>query len=313
MKVVAIINPVAGGSRRGAEVRAMIARVQAAGIEIEPRTTAVPGQARQMAAEVADRARAAGRAPSDELDRAAGQTLCVIAVGGDGTIHEVAAGLAGSTVPMVIWPRGTENLVAKSFGFRADPELALACLTAGKTVAVDLGAANGRSFLAVAGVGFDAAVVERLVRLRRGYITHLTYAGPLWRTFWEYRFPFCRVLSEGRLLWEGQGLIFVGNLARYSLGLRVVRDARPDDGWLDLCIFPCRSQCELIAHSLRTIVKKHVEHGGVRYVRLRQVRVESPAAVPVELDGEAAGRLPIDVTVRPAAIRLLVPPGTQSG
>ena len=274
----------------------MLARLRAAGIDVEPRTTAAAAAAGRIAADVTRDAR------SDGLDRP------VIAVGGDGTIREVADGLAGSTVPMIVWPTGTENLLAKSFGFRADPELTLACITAGRTITMDVGVANGQSFLTVAGAGFDAEVVHRLVRLRSGYITHLTYAGPLWRTFWEHRFPFCRVFSEGKLLWAGRGMVFVGNLARYSLGLRVVRDARHDDGLLDLCVFPCRGRLGLIAHSLRTVVRKHVEHGGVRYARLRHVRVESDSTVPVELDGEAAGCLPIEVTVRPAAIRLRVPP-----
>lgn len=293
---IAIINPAAGASRRRAGVRGMIARLRAAGIDVESRTTADAADARRIAAEVA------GDTRSDGLAR------YIIAVGGDGTIREVADGLAGSIVPMIVWPTGTENLLARSFGFRADPELTLACITAGRTMAMDIGIANGQSFLTVAGVGFDAEVVNRLVRLRMGHITHLTYAGPLWRTFWEHRFPFYRVFSQDKLLWAGRGMVFVGNLPRYSLGLRVIRDARHDDGLLDLCIFPCRSRLGLIAHSLRTVVRKHVEHGGVRYVRLHHVRVESDSTVPVELDGEAAGCLPIEVTIRPSAIRLRVPP-----
>ncbi len=280
----------------------MITRLRAAGVELDSCVTAVAGDARRIAAEVAARARAAGDSRSDRHLRA------LIAVGGDGTMREVADGLVGSDLPMIVWPTGTENLLAKSFGFRAEAELTLACLTGGRTIPMDVGLVNGRSFLVVAGVGFDAEVVERLVRLRMGHITHLTYAGPLWRTFWEHRFPWCRVLSEGQLLWEGRGLVFVGNLPRYSLGLRITRDARHDDGLLDVCMFPCRGRLKLIGHSLRAIARRHVEHGGVRYARLGRVRVESPSTVPVQLDGELSGGLPIEVTIRPAAIRLLVPP-----
>lgn len=302
MQAVAIINPVAGASRKRAEFRAMLARLRVAGIDVESCTTAGGGDAKRIAARVAAEARMAG--PDD----AAAPARAVIAVGGDGTIREVVDGLTGSTVPMVVWPTGTENLLAKSFGFRPDPEVTLACLTAGRTVPLDLGSANGQSFHTVAGVGFDAEVVDRLVRMRKGHITHLSYADPLWRTFWEHRFPRVRVLSEERVLWEGEGMVFVGNLPRYSLGLRIVRDARYDDGLLDVCIFPCGGRLRLIAHSLRALARKHIGRGGVFYTRLREVRIESDGPVPVELDGEAAGTLPIDVTVRPAAIRLRTPP-----
>ena len=296
MKVVAIINPMAGASRQRAGLRALITRLQSSGIELEPHVTAGPGQAQRMAARIARHAQ------PDKPPRA------VLVAGGDGTVCEVANGLTGSTVPLVVWPTGTENLFARSLGFRPDPDLILNCLSAGRVLSMDVGVVNGRSILVVAGVGFDAEVVHRLTPTRRGYITHLTYFGPLWRTFWEHRFPLIRVVGDDQLLWEGRGMVFVGNLPRYSLGLRVVRDAQLDDGLLDVCAFTCRGRRQLLAHSLRTVLRRHLEHGGVWYARLTRIRVESPAPVPVELDGEQAGWLPIEVTVRPAAIRVQLPP-----
>ena len=163
------------------------------------------------------------------------------------------------------------------------------------------------------GVGFDAEVVRRLSRLRTGHITHLSYAEPLWRTFWSYGFPPVRVVVDEAVSWEGRGLVFAGNLARYSLGLRVVRDARPDDGLLDLLILPCRHQGQLIGHSLRTLARRHVEHPGVRYLRFTRARIESPGRVPVQFDGDAGGCLPVEVTVRPAALSVLVHPDWRPG
>ena len=76
---------------------------------------------------------------------AAGRADAVIVVGGDGTVGEVTDGLMGLAVPLVIWPTGTENLVAKSLGFRADPELAAECILRGRDRPLDVGMANGRS------------------------------------------------------------------------------------------------------------------------------------------------------------------------
>lgn len=296
MKVVLIVNPIAGAGTDRRLLRGMIAVAKQAGIEFDYQVTQGPGSARQLAAGIS----------ADP--RNAGSIRGVMVIGGDGTVHEVADGLAGSPLPLLVWPTGTENLFAKSFRFRANPRAALDCLLRGQVRNIDLGQANGRSFLIVAGMGFDAEVVHRLVGVRTGHISHLTYSAPLWRTFWEHRFPHFRVYAESSLLWEGQGLVFVGNLPRYCLGLRVIRDAICDDGLLDLCIFPCRGRLRLIGHSLRTLLRTHVEHGGVLYRRLRNVRVESDAPVPVELDGEAAGQLPLELRVRPGALRVLVPP-----
>ena len=190
----------------------------------------------------------------------------------------------------------------------ADPALIPACLTAGRTKALDLGMANGRCFLVVAGVGFDAEVVARLVGCRRGHITHLTYTAPIWRTFWSHSFPPIRVIHEGEVWWEGRGLVFVGNMSRYSLGLPVVRDARPDDGLLDLLVLPCGNQLKLLAHAARTVLARHVEHGGARYLRFRQIRIESDGVVPVEMDGDAANHLPLDIEVRASALSVRLPP-----
>jgi diacylglycerol kinase family enzyme len=229
-------------------------------------------------------------------------------MGGDGTVREVIDGLLDTGVPMVVWPTGTENLVAKAFGFRRNPKSILKALTDGIVRPIDVGVANGKPFLILTGVGFDAEVVHRLARARQGHITHLTYGGPIWRTFWEHRFPAVRVLADGQPYWEGRGLVFVGNIARYSLGLRVIRDAVPDDGLLDLCIFPCRHHIDLLAHSFRTLAGVQIEYGGVKYRRCQRIRVEASESVPVEIDGDNGGYLPINIHVRPAAVLVKVPP-----
>lgn len=293
MKVAVIINPVSGASKTGSRLRELIPRLQADGHQVERWPTAGPGDARRL-----------GRKAAEQADAA-------VIVGGDGTVCETADGLAGSTVPMVLWPAGTENLVARSLGFKADPETVTSCLSQGRTMTMDLGKANGQSFTVVTGMGFDAEVVERLTRSRTGHITHLSYFWPLWRTFWEHRWPRILVDAEGPqgpVRWDGRGMVFVGNMARYALGLPVIRDARPDDGLLDLCIMPCTDHIQLIGHSLRTLAKRHVEHPGVIYERVTRIRATSPDRVPYETDGEAAGWLPIEIGIQPAAIRVKVPP-----
>ncbi len=293
MRIAAIMNPVAGASRQRRQIRELLAALDERGEQVTLHQTAGAGDAVRLA------------------HQAAHCVDAVIAIGGDGTVGEVVNGLTGQGVPLLIWPTGTENLVARSLGFRADVALICACLDARCIRALDVGIANGRSFVVVAGVGFDAEVVHRLTRLRRGHITHLSYSGPIWRTFWEHRFPVMTVQADD-VAWSGRGLVFVGNMDQYALGLPVVRDAIPDDGLLDLLILPCAHQTTLIGHSIRTLRRRHVEHPGVIYRRVRRVTVQSTAVVPVELDGDAGGHLPLEAHVLPGAVRALVPPPKRS-
>jgi len=289
MKITAIINPVAGAKKQRAMLLKLFNRLKNDGFALDSMVTSAPGDAQNMA------------------EKAAKYTKTIIAVGGDGTICEIANGLAGSNIPMIVWPTGTENLFAKSLGYQANPESAYKCLKQGKIKPLDVGIVNRRSFLIVVGVGFDAEVVERLVKDRQGHITHLSYTGPIWRTFCEHRFPALTVKTRRNTIFQGRGMVFVGNMARYALGLNILRDAKPHDGLLDLCILPCKNRAQFIGHAIRTVFKKHLEHKTVIYQRLKHVRIDSPHNVPVQADGDAAGKLPIDVSIKPAAIRVLLP------
>jgi diacylglycerol kinase (ATP) len=292
MHVIAVINPISGANRPVGRLQDLFGRLRADGLRVDTWVTRGPGDARLWAR------------------RAASQADALLVVGGDGTVSEAADGLAGTPTPMLIWPTGTENLAAKALGYRPDAAQVLATLRADRRSAIDLGFANGRSFMVVAGVGFDAEVVHRLIRIRTGHISHLTYTDPLWRTFWEHRWPELDITAdtpEGPLHWQGQGMAFVGNMSRYALNLGVVRDAVATDGLLDLCVMPCRGRLQLIGHALRTLRGRHVEHPSVLYARVTGVRLRSPRPVPVEIDGDCAGHLPLDITVRPAAIRVLIP------
>ncbi len=299
MNVIAIINPISGAGGRDGLLHTLFRRLRAEGHSITRRVTAGPGDARRWAVQAANCREAV-----------------VLAVGGDGTVNEVADGLVGGSCPMLIWPTGTENLVAKYLGYRADPEAVLATLRAGRISAFDVGIANGGSFLVIVGAGFDAEVVQRLIRLRRGHITHLTYTEPLWRTFWEHRWPELEIAAdapEGPLRWRGRGMAFVGNMARYALNLRVVRDALPDDGLLDLCVMPCRGRIALVGHALRTLRRRHVEHPSVLYRRVTRVRITAQQPTPMEVDGEFAGMLPLEASIRPGALRMMIPPDSRRG
>ena len=285
-----VINPRSGyGSGRHA-VADFRAAAREAGVELMEYTTRGPGDATAYARRVAK-----GHSP-------------VVVWGGDGTASEVADGLAGTDVPMLPCPVGTENLLAKELQIPSDPRRIIEVLRGGRVADCDIGMVNGRSFLLIIGVGFDGEVVRRLTAKRSGHISHLSYFWPIWRTFWEHDFPRMRITAEGKDIFNDFALAFVGNISRYAVGLRICRDARFDDGLLDLVVFSCREQTALLLHAAWTLLRRHPLKGNVIYRRLKKVQIHTDRPVPSQVDGDMGPNTPLDIEVSPARVKLLVPP-----
>jgi diacylglycerol kinase (ATP) len=237
----------------------------------------------------------------------------VVAAGGDGTIREVARGLQGSDKPLLIVPCGTENVLANELGIDRNVNTLVHAFEGGVVRSLDLCVANGRCFTSVVGFGFDGAVIERVHRRRTGHINKIDYIDPLWRTFWDYRFPPMRVVLDGREIFDGRGLVFVGNISRYAIGLQLLRHADYSDGLLDVCIYKCAGRIHLMKHSVLTILKHHAHCRDVIYRQGKEVTISSQAPVKVEIDGDPGPTLPIHVAVVPHAVQCLVPAGAKPG
>jgi YegS/Rv2252/BmrU family lipid kinase len=231
----------------------------------------------------------------------------VVAWGGDGTVNEIANALAGWDVPLLVTPAGTENLLAKELRMPRHPKELAGLLKDGRKMPCDLGVINGQTFHSILGVGFDAEVVRRLSVNRTGHISHLSYFWPIWRTFWEHDFPQMRIDADGEKVFSGRGLAFVGNISRYATGLRVCRDAKFDDGLLDLVVFECHAQVSLVLHAAWTLLRRHPLKGNVIYRPARQIRIETEKPMECEMDGDVGPRSPLDISVSPDRIQLIVP------
>jgi diacylglycerol kinase family enzyme len=273
-------------------------RLAARGAELSIHVTRGPGHAAELAEQVAS---------TSEV---------VLVVGGDGTVSDVVRGLIDRSTPMVVLGTGTENLVAHELDMPRDAESVAQTLLFGRRASFDVGTVNGRHFLAVVGVGFDAECVRRFVRIRRGHVTHASYFWPIWRTFWAHRFPMLRVSLDGKPMFEGRGLAFVGGIARYGAGLRILREARLDDGLLDVCVFPTASKTRLLRHAAIVAAGRHLRHGGTIHGRSRRVTIESLDRVWTEIDGDSGMPLPIECSILAGAasyLRRPAPRGNAEG
>jgi diacylglycerol kinase (ATP) len=236
----------------------------------------------------------------------------IVAVGGDGTIREVAHGLESSDKPLLIVPGGTENLLANELGLEKSLNTLTRTFEAGFTREFDLGNANGRCFTSIAGFGFDGEVVAEVSSNRIGHINYFDYFWPLWRTFWRYRFDPISVEVDGEQIFDGRGLVFVGNISRYALGLNILEHANYSDGLLDVCVYKCSHRMHLVKHSLMTIFQQHHGSSDVIYRQGKKIIVNSPnEKLPTEVDGDPGPAVPVEITVIPKAVRVMVPEGAK--
>ncbi len=232
----------------------------------------------------------------------------VVAAGGDGTVREVAHGLEGSDKPLLILPCGTENLLANELGFDEKLKTVINTFEHGVIKPLDLGRADSRCFTSIAGFGFDGEIVKRVSDQRKGHIVHLDYFWPIWRTFWGYKFPPFTVEVDDKEIFHGPGLVFVGNISRYAIGLQILHYADFGDGLLDVCIYKCASKLHLIKHSAMTLIKYHADAKDVIYLQGKRIRISSQAPdIKTEIDGDPGPDLPIEISVIPQAVKVMVP------
>lgn len=236
----------------------------------------------------------------------------IVVVGGDGTVREVAHGAEGSDKPLLIVPLGTENLLANELGFDEKLKTIVKTFEAGYIRPLDLGSANGKCFTSIAGFGFDGQIVKRVSQQREGHIDYFDYFWPIWRTFWNYKFGAMKVEVDGKEIFNGRGLVFVGNISTYALGLHILHRADISDGLLDVCIYKCASRVHLVKHSVMTILKQHVASGDVIYRQGKDITVSSETTgICTQIDGDPGPALPVQIKVIPQAVNVMVPEGAK--
>jgi len=210
----------------------------------------------------------------------------VFAVGGDGTVRACAEALAGTEVPLAIVPRGTANLAARALGLPSRLEAALAIGFAGRDRRIDLAAADGICFAAMAGIGLDAAVVDatpRWLKERLGWagyamsgITHL--AGR------RHAFSVC--LDGGQVLTRAARCVVVGNAGVLPGGFVLLPAARLGDGLLDVGILTARDPLGWGRVTARVLTRSERDDRLLERHRARHIEITTDVRLPREVDGE---------------------------
>ncbi len=173
--------------------------------------------------------------------------------------------------------------------------------------------ANGRIFLLMVGVGFDAEVVHRLHRRRRGrHISYWTWARPILEAIGSYSYPdlrvYCRLPGEtSEQLEHSARWAFVVNLPAYAAGLRVAPEAVGTDGLFSVATFASGSFWHGLRYIGHVLLRRHHRLPDFTRLLASHVRIESDRPVPYQLDGDPGGELPLEVEMLPGRVLLWVP------
>ena len=269
-KVLVILNPAAQSDR----ARAMSEKIEALSTRITVRMTSAAGDAREFA-----------RAALEE------DFETIVAAGGDGTGNEVANGVAGSDVRFGILPVGTMNVFASELGIPLN-NLAAAwkVIEEGRLRELDLPMANGSHFVQLAGIGLDAEVVGLTTPESKKSLGPVSYLLTLAQVAAVP--PPAVVLDPADSRRREGCFVLVGNGRLYGGPFVLFKNARLDDGLLDVLVFKKQSHWDIVRYFQAVAFGNHADLPDVEYFQTKSMNVHSSSPVPVELDGELADVLP---------------------
>jgi len=262
--------------------------------DVEVRETQAPGHATTLAKEAAQE----------------GAHL-VIAAGGDGTVTQVANGLIGSDATMAILPMGTGNDLARTLGIGKSMDRAIAAIKKGRTIQMDVGRWHTDQeegyFLNIAGMGFDAAVAERINQGFKSLRGTLAYLAAVVTTLGRYRAKEVRLILDGAIIEESIMLAAIANAQCYGGGMMVAPMASVTDGMLDIVLVKELGKVAFLRAFPSVFKGGHMGHRAVEHYRARSIRLEPRGESPFLMDGELTPCKWAEIEVLPAALKIVTP------
>ena len=244
-------------------------------------------------------------------DAAARGIDVIIVHGGDGTINEAINGIAGTATALATLRGGTANVWAGEIHMDRDPVKAMRQIVHGERRRIDLGRADGRCFLLMAGIGFDADIVPGVNRRLKRWIGPFSYivAGVI--AVFRAKDRTARVLIDGEASEMHAYWMIVSNTRSYGGITDIMFRAEADDGLFDVGVMHRGGPWRMAADGVRVLLKRHERSRNIEYVTARAVDIETHG-LRVQLDGELWGETPMHFEVWPQALTVIVPAGLET-
>jgi diacylglycerol kinase family enzyme len=231
----------------------------------------------------------------------------VFACGGDGTVMAVVTALAGSDVTMSVLPAGTGNLLAANLGLGTDPATGVEVALEGGRKRIDVGVTGDKCFAVMAGMGFDAQMLEKTSDDAKKRIGWLAYIGGGVKALRERPMRVRIVLDGGKVMPRRPRSVIVGNVGRLQGGVTLLTEADPADGKLDVAILSPNNLGHWVSLAWG-VIRRQKSVPLMETYTAEHVDIQARSAQPRQLDGDLIepGRT-LKISIKPKALLLCVP------
>lgn len=289
-KVLAIVNPATGIMPAWRIERMLLSTAADLGIDLEVRYTDYEDHAIELA------------------QSAVGVYDTVVAVGGDGTVSEVAAGVVGADINLAIVPAGSTNMIAKDLGIplRLGNATRVA-LSSSTTIDLDIAFAMGAAFLHMAGAGYDAEIMRSTPSRWKRKIGWLAYLGPALGALRSAPFQLDLDVDGVQTSWRARMVLFGLGGSIIHPKFVVGRGIDRTDGVADILVFDPRSFSAVLSTLSWLALGRPERSRWHHHLRGHRVTMSADRPVPFEADGSYRGDLPVEIDIAPQGVTVVVP------
>jgi YegS/Rv2252/BmrU family lipid kinase len=288
-----LVNPASGNGATGKRWPKLRKRAAELGLEGEQVLSEVPGHLAQAAKD------------------SPGSLLVVI--GGDGTVNEVANGVAGTEAELAVLPCGTGQDFGRTHGLPTGFDDAVRVALGGETRTIDLGrveleSGTSRFFANVGSAGMSGAVARRANTMTKAFGGRATFFYALTREFLAWQNTRVVVELDDGVQREGpMHDVIVANGNWHGGGMKLAPDARQDDGVFDVVLIGDVTKLDFLTTAPKLYSGRYLSHPKVELLQSSSVAIRASEPLPLEVDGEPVGDTPARFEVVPSALRLRVP------
>lgn len=228
----------------------------------------------------------------------------IVAVGGDGTINEVASKLVHSNKTLAIIPFGSGNGLARFLNIPLSAKKAIALINTGKPQLIDTAELNGRKFFNMAGMGFDAHLSSVFAGNKKRGLKSYVELG--FKEITTYKAQPYHIEIDGKEYDNSAFAISIANSSQYGNNVYISPKSSLTDGYLDVCIIHPISLVKLPILAFQMITAKTHQSSLVKIIRGKHIKIKRNAADAVHLDGEPLklGE-ELEIKIVPASLKIL--------
>lgn len=287
--ILFIINPISGSKSLGKIPKRIKAGIDTNKYEIEIKFTKKAGHASILAT----------KAVKNKID-------IIVAVGGDGTMNEVASSLIHSDSYLGIIPVGSGNGLARHLGIPLSVNKAIQLINKGHSQEIDTATMNEKPFISIAGVGYDALIARKFANnKKRGFSNYLRIVV---QTFIKYKPKRYLIKIDGNTIKTKALFVSFANSNQFGYQAQIAPKAKLNDGLLDICIAqkPALFEMPLIANLV--LLKMVDKSPHVKIIQAKEVIIDRKKGKYVNIDGEAIRmKKKLKIKINPSSLKVIIP------